>query len=204
MDNPEKLVTQVSLDCLFLFFLVLCTQCYKFLWIVHSCLSSSCVPNVTSFSGFSILVCLFLVYPMLQVSLDFPFLFFLVVCTQCYKFLWIVYSCFSSSCVPNVASFSGLFILVCLRLVYPMLLVSLDCPFLFVFVLCTQCYNFLWIVHSCFSSSCAPNVTNFSGLSILVFLRLVYPLLQVSLECPFVTLGTQDEEKQEWTIQRNL
>jgi hypothetical protein len=76
-------------------------------------------------------------------------------------------------------------------LVYPMLQVSLDFPFLFFFLLCTQCYKFFWIVHSCFSSSCVPNVTSFSGLSILVCLRLVYPL-------------TQEEEKQEWKIQRNL
>ena len=56
-----------------------------------------------------------LVYPMLPVSL-----FFVVLCTLCCQFL-----CFSSSCVPYVASFS-----VFHRLVYPMLPVSLDCPFL--------------------------------------------------------------------------
>jgi hypothetical protein len=59
-------------------------------------------------------VCLRLVYPMLPVSL-----------------------CFSSSCVPYVASFSVFFFVLCtlccqflcvfLRLVYPMLPVSLDC-----------------------------------------------------------------------------
>jgi hypothetical protein len=65
---------------------------------------------------------------MLPVSLDCPFL-----CTQCCQFLWIVHSC-----VHNVASFSGLSILVC-----TMLQVSLDCPFL-----CTPCCQFLWIVHS--------------------------------------------------------
>jgi hypothetical protein len=64
-------------------------------------------------------VCLRIVYPMLPVSLD----------------------CLSSSCVPNVASLSGLF----------------------VFVLCTQCCQSLWIV----------------------CLRLVYPMLPVSLDCPF-------------------
>ena len=103
-----------------------------------------------------------LVYPMLPVSLDCPF----VLCTLCCLFLWIV----PSSCVPYVVSFSGL----SLRLVYPMLSVSLDCPF----VLCTLCCLFLWIV----PSSCVPYVVSFSGLS----LRLVYPMLPVSLDCPFV------------------
>jgi hypothetical protein len=69
-------------------------------------------------------------------------------------------------------------------------------------ILCTQCYKFLWIVYSCLSSSCVPNVTSFSELSILVFLGLVYPMLQVSEK--LITMGTQDEEKQEWTMQRNL
>ena len=55
------------------------------------------------------------------------------------------------SCVPNVTS-------VCLRIVYPMLPV-------FVFVLCTQCYQ-------CLSSYCVPNVTS-------VCLRIVYPMLPV-------------------------
>ena len=67
----------------------------------------------------------------------------------------------------------------------------------------TQCCQFLWIVHSRLSLryslsficplSCIPNVTSFSRLSILhcpsvlfVFvLCLVYPMLPVSLDCPF-------------------
>ena len=85
-------------------------------------------------------------------------LFFFVLCTLCCQFLWIVclrlvypmlsvsLDCFSSSCVPYVASFSGLF----------------------VFVLCTLCCQFLWIV----------------------FLRLVYPMLPVSLDCPFLIAGS--------------
>jgi hypothetical protein len=68
------------------------------------------------------------------------------------------------SCVPNVASFSRLSINDCpsvlfvfiLCLVYQMLPVSLDCPFLIApqfclsssCVLCTNCCQFLWIVHS--------------------------------------------------------
>ena len=63
-----------------------------------------------------------------------------VLCALCCRFLWIV----PSSCVPYVAGFSGL----SLRLVCPMLPVSLDCPF----VLCALCCRFLWIVPSVFST----------------------------------------------------
>ena len=101
-------------------------------------------------------------------SLD-PFVTFLCVClpivvsnTYCAVFLF----CFSSYCVPYVASFS-----VFLRIVYPMLPVSL-----FFFVLCTLCCQFL-----CLSSYCVPYVASFS-----VFLRIVYPMLPVSLDCSFV------------------
>ena len=198
----------VSLDCLSSSY-VLCTQCCQFLWIV--CLRlMSCVPKVASFSGLFVFA-LCLVYLMLTVSLDClssPY----VLCTQCYQFLWIV--CLRlMSCVPNVASFSGLFFFA-LCLVYPMLPVSLDClssPY----VLCTQCCQFLWIV--CLRlMSCVPNVASFSGLSspynlctqcchllwivslrlmscvpnvtnfsgLFVFaLCLVYPMLPVSLDC---------------------
>ena len=232
---------------------VLCTQCCQFLWIVRFWLPlrlvypmlpvsldcpflitpSSCVPYATSFSGLSVsdypfvlwtLCCQFLsivsfwlplrlVYPMLPVSLDCPFLITPIT---------------PSSCVPNVASFSGLSVsdypfvlytqccqflwIVCfwlpLRLVYPMLPVSLDCPFLitpsscvpyvasfsglsvfdYPFVLCTLCYQFLWIVsfwlplrlvdhmlpvsldcQFCITpSSCVPYFSSFSGLSVLI------------------------------------
>jgi hypothetical protein len=106
--------------------------------------------------------------------------------TQCCQFLWIVHSRLSLrysltficplSCIPNVTSFSRLSILHCpsvlfvfvLCLVYPMLPVSLDCPFFIApqfclsssCVLYAQCCQFLWIVHSslppqfCLSSSC--------------------------------------------------
>jgi hypothetical protein len=65
-------------------------------------------------------------------------------CVMCCVFLRLVYPmlpvslCFSSSCVPDVASVSVFFFVLCtlccqflcvfLRLVYPMLPVSLDCP----------------------------------------------------------------------------
>ena len=238
----------VSLDCLFLI------------------TPSSCVPYVTSFSGLSVsdypfvlwtICCQFLsiisfvlplrlVYPILPVSLDcqfwlplrlvasfsglsvfdYPF----VLCTLCYQSLWIV-----SFWLP-------------LRLVYPMLPVSLDCPFLitpsscvpyvasfsglsvfdYPFVLCTLCCQFLWIVHFWLPlrlvypmlpvsldcpflitpSSCVPYVTSFSGLSVFDYpfvlctlccqflwiirfwlpLRLVYPMLPVSLDSPFLII----------------
>ena len=93
---------------------------------------------------------------------------FIVVCTLCCQFLWIVH------------------FLLLLRLVYPILPVYLDCPFLIApsscvpyvaslsglsmfdwpFVLCTICCQFLWIVH------------------VWLSLRLVYPMLPVSLDCP--------------------
>jgi hypothetical protein len=46
------------------------------------------------------------------------------------------------------------------------------------FVLCTLCWQVLWIV----PSFCVPYVDRFSGLS----LRFVYPMLTGSLDCPFV------------------
>jgi hypothetical protein len=74
------------------------------------------------------------------------------------------------SCVPYVASFSGLFVFVLvLCLVYPMLPVSLDCLSLsWSYVLCTLCCQFLWIVCLCLGlMSCVSHVASFSGLSIL-------------------------------------
>ena len=101
-------------------------------------------------------------YPVLPVSLDCPFLI-----------------------VPSV-SLTFIFVLC---LVYPVLPVSLDCPFL--------------IAPSVFSNvyfrpvSCVPGVTSVSGLSILdcpfgffltyIFVPcLLYPVLPVSLDCPFL------------------
>jgi hypothetical protein len=183
-------------------------------------------PYVVRFSGLSIFDCPFgilwrlfvlcLVYPMLPVSLDCifciaPLVFSnvylsCVLCTLCYQFLWIVYFWLPLwysltficpvSCVPYVASFSGLYIFDCLFgilwrlfllcLVYPMLSDSPDCIFLIaplVFsnvylscVLCTLCCQFLWIVHLWLPLwysltficlvSCIPYFASFSGLSI--------------------------------------
>ena len=130
-----------------------------------------------------------------------------VLCNQCCHCLWIVHFWLSIrfsrtficpvSCVLNVASVSALSILNCplgflyclfvVCLVYSMLTVPLHCPFLIahsVFsnvylscVLCTQCWQDLWIVHSWLSPrysltficpvSCVLNVDSTSGLSIL-------------------------------------
>jgi hypothetical protein len=91
MDHPEKLVTLGTQDeekqewtiqrNLQHWVHKRNTNKNRNLWIVHSCFSSSCVPNVTSFSGFSILVCRRPDYTMLQVSLDCPFLFVLEACS---------------------------------------------------------------------------------------------------------------------------
>ena len=103
----------------------------------------------------------------------------------------------------------------------PVLPLSLDCPFPIgpsVFsnaylscILCTQCYHCLWIVHSWlvlrFSLtlicpvSCVPSPTIVSGLSIpdwsfgflwrLFVLYFVYPVLPLSLDCPFLISSPQ-------------
>ena len=185
---------------------------------------SSCVPYFASFSGLSVLItpsscCQFLwivrfylplrlVYPMLPVSLDCPFLIT------------------PSSCVTYATSFSGLSVsdypfvlwtLCCqflsivsfvlpLRLVYPMLPVSLDCPFLitpsscvpnvasfsglsvsdYPFVLCTLCYQFLWIVSFWLPLRLVDHMLPVSlDCQFVLPLRLMYPILPVSLDCQF-------------------
>ena len=101
-----------------------------------------------------------------------------VLCVQCCQFLWLVHSSFP-------LQYSLTFICPCL--VCSMLPVSLACPFFVApsiysnvylsCVLCVQCYQFLWLVHSSLPLhysltficpvSCVFNVTSFSGLSIL-------------------------------------
>ena len=129
-------------------------------------------------SGVQHILCCFVVLP---VSLDCPFLIAplvfsniylsCVMCTLCCQFLWIVLSWlplwYSLTFIcPVSCSFSGLSFFDCpfgilwrlfvLCLVYLMLPISLDCPFLIaplVFsniylscVMCTLCCQFLWIV----------------------------------------------------------
>jgi hypothetical protein len=216
---------------------VLCTLCCQFLWIVYLWLPLwysltfirpvSCVPYVASFSGlyncdcpFGILWRLFVlchVYPMLPVSLDCPFVIAplvfsdvylsCVLCTLCCQFLWIVHFWLSLwysltficpvSCVHYVVSLSGLYIF--------------DCPFGILWHLCVLCLVYpmlsdsrivhLWLpplyslTFIC-PVSCVPYFDSFCGLSNcdcpfgivwhLCFLCLVYPMLPVSLDCPFV------------------
>ena len=90
-------------------------------------------------------VSLRLVYPMLPVSLDCPFL---ITPSSCVPY------------VPYVASFSGLSVFD-----YPFVLlpVSLDCPFLITL------------------SSCVPYVASFSGLSVFD-----YPFVLCTLCCQFL------------------
>jgi hypothetical protein len=191
----------VSLNCIFLIAplvfcdvylsCVLCTLCIQILRILYFWLSLwysltficpvSCLSYVASFYGLYIFDCRFgilwrlfvlcLVYPMLPVSLDCIFVIAplvfsdvyssCVMCTLFCQFLCIVqlwlplwYSLtfiFPVSCVPYVGSFSGLSICDCpfsilwrlfvQCLVYSMLPVSLDCPFLIVPLVFSNVYS---------------------------------------------------------------
>ena len=110
-----------SLDCLSSS-CILCTQCWQCLSIIYLH-PVSCVPNVDIVSRLFIFI-LYLVYPMLTVSLD-CLSSSCILCAQCWHCLSSVYL-HPVSCVPNVDSVSRLFIFI-LYLVYPMLTVSLDC-----------------------------------------------------------------------------
>ena len=164
----------LSLECLSSS-CILCAQCWH-------CLSSvylhpvSCVPNVDSVSRLFIFI-LYLVYPMLTVSLD-CLSSSCILCTQCWHCLSIVYL-HPVSCVPNVDSVSRVFIFI-LYLVYPMLTVSLDCLSSSC-IFCTQCWHCLSIVYL-HPVSCVPNVDSVSRLFIFI-LYLVCLMLTVSLEC---------------------
>ena len=154
---------------------ILCAQCWH-------CLSSvylhpvSCVPNVDIVSRLFIFI-LYLVYPMLTVSLD-CLSSSCILCTQCWHCLSIVYL-HPVSCVPNVDSVSRLFNFI-LYLVSRMLTLSLDC-LSSSSILCTQCWQRLSIV--CLHPvSCVPNVDGVSRLFIFI-LYLVCPMLTLSLEC---------------------
>ena len=154
---------------------ILCAQCWHCLSIVYRH-PVSCVPNVDSVSRLFIVI-LYLVYPMLTLSLD-CLSSSCILCTQCWHCLSIV--CFHPvSCVPNVDSVSRMFIFI-LYLVYPMLTFSLHCMFPSC-ILCTQCWQCLSIV--CLHPvSCVPNVDSVSRLFIFI-LYLVCPMLTLSLEC---------------------
>jgi hypothetical protein len=159
-------VLPVSRGCSFLIApssCVLGVQCCQCLWVVHSCLHLrpvSCVSSVASVSGLFILDCTFVLYLVCPVSRGCSFLIApssCVLCVQCCQSLWVVHSLLHLrpvSCVSSVASVSGLFIPDCtfvLCLVCPVLPVSLGCSFLIApssCVLCVQCCQCLWVVHS--------------------------------------------------------
>ena len=127
-----------------------------------------CVPYVARFSVFFVLctlcclVSLFfcrIVYPMLPVSL-----FFFVLCTLCS----LTFICFSSYCVPYVASFSAVFFFVLPLSWFPN--VYLSC------VLCTLCCQFL----------CFFRIVYLRGsLTFICPVRIVYPMLPGSPQCFF-------------------
>ena len=156
--------------CVFiLFFFVLCTLCWQFLW------EGSYLRYLCLFTIHILCFCLGLlrlVYPMLAVSLGgLLFTLFVFVYNTRIVFLF----CFSLSCVPYVSSFSGkaLIYVICVCLLYTY------CAFvLFFFVLCTLCWQFLsegsFLRYLCLFTI---NVLCFC----FVFLRLVYPMLAVSL-----------------------
>ena len=122
------------------------------------CFSSSCVPYVGSFSGkaliYVICVCLLYTYCVFV-------LFFFVLCTLCWQFLW------EGSYLPYLCLFTIHILWFCFvffRLVYPILEVSLVWLLftLFVFVYYTRIVFFF-----CFSSSCVPYVGSFSGRALI-------------------------------------
>jgi hypothetical protein len=128
----------------------------------------SCVPYVSSFSGLS-----FSIAPSVLSNIYLS----CVLCTLWCQFLWIVlFHC----------PFGILLHLFVLELVYPMLPVSLDWPFLLPFW-----YSLTFIC----PMFCVPYDASFSGLSFFIVssvffhiyfvLCFVYPMLPVSLDCPF-------------------
>ena len=95
--------------------------------------------------------------------------------------------CFASSCVPFVASFSGLF-LFCFSSSCVPYVASFSGLFLF-----------------CFSSSCVPYVASFSGLSFFgcpFGIFYVYSLLTY-FSLAIINVRENGRGNQEWTIQRN-
>jgi hypothetical protein len=106
-----------------------------------------------------------------------------VLCTLCCQFLWIVlvYS--------PVGILQHLFVMCRL---YPMLPVSLDCPFSL-----PLRYSLTFIC----PVSCVPYVASFSGLSFFITLSV---FSNMYLSCALCTLfGEYRRGNQKWTIQRN-
>ena len=125
----------------------------------------SCVPYVDSFSGLSFFITP-LVFSNMYLSC--------VLCTLCYQFLWIV---------PFHYPFGILLHVFVLCLVYPMLPVSLHCPFVLP----------LWYSLTCICPvSCVPYVASFSGLSFCiapsVFSNIYLSCVLCTLCCQFLCI----------------
>jgi hypothetical protein len=161
----------------------------------------SCVPNVDIVSPLFVFI-LYLVYPMLTVSLD-CLSSSCILCTQCWQCLSIV--CLHPvSCVPNVDSVSRLFIFI-LYLVYPMLTLSLHCMFPSC-ILCTQCWQclalFVFILYlvylmltvslDCLSSSCIFCTQCWQCLSNTVNIEHTRYRMKINTRETMSTLGTHD------------
>ena len=122
------------------------------------CFSSSCVPYVNSFSGRALI---YVICACLQYTYCVFVLFFFVLCTLCWQFLWegsyLRYLCLFT---VHILCFCFVF----LRLVYSMLAVSLGRLLftLFVFVYYTRIVFLL-----SFSSSFVPYVGSFSGRTLI-------------------------------------
>ena len=158
----------VSLDCLSSS-CILCAQCWQCLSIVYLH-PVSCVPNVESVSPLFFFI-LYLVYPMLTVSLD-CLSSSCILCAQCWHCLSSVYL-HPVSCVPNVDIVSRLFIF--------RDTLSSSC------ILCTQCWQCLSIVYlhpvSCVAQCWHCLSIVYLQRHFIFILYLVYPMLTVSLDC---------------------
>jgi hypothetical protein len=118
-----------------------------------------------------------LVYPMLPVFLDCPFLIApsvfsnvylppivcpvsCVLCDQCFQYFWIVHS----RLLPRFSLTFIYYLVYVLYFVWPMFPVSLDCPFL----ITPSVFSNVYLLLTLCPVSCVPNVASFSGFSIYI------------------------------------
>ena len=168
-DCLYRLLTTHSLFC------VLCTQCFLYLRIVHFWLPLRFSLSFTYYPQ-SVLC---LVYSMLSISKDCPFL----VAPSIFSIVYLLPTVCSVYCVLNVAYIPGLSILGwpfdCLCRLFT--IYSLLC------VLCTQCYIYPMTV-----LYCLPLRLSLSFIYYLQFvLCLVFSILHISHDCPLL-LGSSN------------